>query len=144
MPEAESPHQQDVQSTGLWAGDSPLHRPGSDAEEVVIAIGSNIGDRVCNINRALELMRSSGIQITRHACLYESAPAYVTDQPFFLNSAVSALTKLSPHALLATLKQIEGELGRTSGGIRYTPCPILSANDQVNQWFAGWISFSSY
>ncbi len=88
------------------------------AEEVVIAIGGNIGDRVQNFNKALEFMRNSGIQVTRHACLYESAPAYVTDQPVFLNSAVAARTKLDPHALLSTLKQIESELGRASGGIR--------------------------
>lgn len=88
------------------------------AEEVVIAIGGNIGDRVQNFNKALEFMRNSGIQVIRHACLYESAPAYVTDQPVFLNSAVAARTKLDPHALLSTLKQIESELGRASGGIR--------------------------
>lgn len=88
-------------------------------EEVVIAIGSNVGNRVANFNRALELMRASGIQVIRHASLYESAPAYVTDQPFFLNSAVSAITSLDPHSLLRVLKDIEGELGRTVGGIRY-------------------------
>ena len=87
-------------------------------EEVVIAMGSNVGDRIGNFNRALELMRTSGIQVIRHASLYESAPAYVTDQPFFLNSAVSAFTNLDPHSLLKTLKNIEGELGRTTGGIR--------------------------
>ncbi|KAG0575880.1 hypothetical protein KC19_5G037000 [Ceratodon purpureus] len=93
-------------------------------EEVVIAMGSNVGDRIANFNRALELMRASGIQVIRHASLYESAPAYVTDQPFFLNSAVSALTNLDPHSLLKTLKDIESELGRTFGGIRYGPRPL--------------------
>ena len=87
-------------------------------EEVVIALGSNIGDRVGNFNRALKLMSACGIQVTKHASLYESAPAYVTDQPLFLNSAVSARCSLSPHALLAALKHIEGELGRDFGGIR--------------------------
>ena len=29
-----------------------------------------------------------GVTILRHGCLYESAPKYVTDQPFFLNSAI--------------------------------------------------------
>ncbi|XP_073388179.1 folate synthesis bifunctional protein, mitochondrial isoform X5 [Physcomitrium patens] len=96
-------------------------------EEVVIAIGSNIGDRIANFNRALELMRASGIQAIRHASLYESAPAYVTDQPLFLNSAVSAITSLDPHSLLRTLKDIESELGRTSGGIRFLERPFVLA-----------------
>lgn len=93
----------------------------SEDQEVVIALGSNVGDRLQNFKEALKLMRKSGINITRHACLYESAPAYVTDQPYFLNSAVRAVTKLGPHELLAELKKIEKDLGRKDGGIRYGP-----------------------
>lgn len=68
-------------------------------------------------------MKKSGIEITRHACLYETEPAYVTDQPLFLNSAIRAVTKLAPHELLSVLKKIEKEMGRTKG-IRYGPRPI--------------------
>ncbi|KAE9605588.1 putative 2-amino-4-hydroxy-6-hydroxymethyldihydropteridine diphosphokinase [Lupinus albus] len=95
----------------------------SQEEETVIALGSNVGDRLHNFKEALKLMKKSGINITRHACLYETAPAYVTDQPRFLNSAVRAVTKLGPHELLAALKKIEKDLGRTDG-IRYGPRPI--------------------
>lgn len=95
----------------------------SQEEEVVIALGSNVGDRLHNFKEALKLMRNSGINITRHACLYETAPAYVTDQPRFINSAVRAVTKLGPHELLSKLKRIEKDLGRTDG-IRYGPRPI--------------------
>ncbi|KAL4639776.1 hypothetical protein ACB092_03G242500 [Castanea dentata] len=95
----------------------------SPEQEVVIALGSNVGDRLDNFNNALELMNKLGINITRHACLYETAPAYVTDQPNFLNSAVRAVTKLGPYELLGVLKQIEKDMGRSSG-IRYGPRPI--------------------
>ncbi|KAJ1400906.1 Pterin-binding domain [Sesbania bispinosa] len=95
----------------------------SQDEEVVIALGSNVGNRLHSFKEALKLMRQSGIHITRHACLYETAPAYVTDQPRFLNSAVRAVTKLGPHELLAALKKIEKDMGRTDG-IRYGPRPI--------------------
>ncbi|XP_068494235.1 folate synthesis bifunctional protein, mitochondrial-like [Phaseolus vulgaris] len=95
----------------------------SQEEEIVIALGSNVGDRLHNFKEALKLMKNSGINITRHACLYETAPAYVTDQPRFINSAVRAVTKLGPHELLSTLKRIEKDLGRTDG-IRYGPRPI--------------------
>lgn len=91
--------------------------------EVVIALGSNVGDRHLNFNEALQLMKKSGIHIARHACLYETEPAYVTDQPRFLNSAVRGVTKLGPHELLGVLKKIEKDLGRTDG-IRYGPRPI--------------------
>ncbi|KAK9088200.1 hypothetical protein Scep_027282 [Stephania cephalantha] len=91
--------------------------------EVVIAVGSNVGDRIFNFNEALKLMKSSGIRIMRHGCLYETKPAYVLDQPLFLNTAVRGFTKLAPHDLLAVLKKIEKDMGRT-GGIRYGPRPI--------------------
>lgn len=90
---------------------------------MVIALGSNVGDRLSNFEEALQLMKRCGIQITRHACLYETEPAYVTDQPRFLNSAVRGITKLGPHELLRVLKKIEADMGRT-GGIRYGPRPI--------------------
>ncbi|XP_034932000.1 folate synthesis bifunctional protein, mitochondrial [Populus alba] len=95
----------------------------SQEQEVVIALGSNVGNRLHNFNEALRLMKKSGINITRHACLYETAPAYVTDQPQFLNSAVRGVTKLWPHELLGVLKKIEKDMGRTAG-IRYGPRPI--------------------
>ncbi|XP_071693476.1 folate synthesis bifunctional protein, mitochondrial [Rutidosis leptorrhynchoides] len=95
----------------------------SQEQEVVIALGSNVGDRLNNFNEALSQMKKSGIKITRHACLYETEPAYMTDQPLFLNSAVRAVTKFGPHELLSALKKIEKEMGRTKG-IRYGPRPI--------------------
>eukprot|EP01018_Ginkgo_biloba_P012999 Gb_09739 [translate_table: standard] len=104
------------------APESPgeVHSP---EEEVVIALGSNVGNRIENFNRALDMMKKAGIWITKHACLYETKPVYVIDQPFFLNSAVRAITKLEPHSLLRVLKEIEKELGRTEG-IKYGPRPI--------------------
>jgi 2-amino-4-hydroxy-6-hydroxymethyldihydropteridine diphosphokinase / dihydropteroate synthase len=98
--------------------------------------GKQLGDRVSTFNRALQMMRSSGVNITRHACLYETAPAYVTDQPRFLNSAVRGTTRLGPHELLKKLKEIEKDIGRT-GGIRYGLRPIdldilLYGNSQID------------
>lgn len=109
----------------------------SEEQEVAIALGSNVGNRLHNFNEALQLMKMAGIQITRHACLYETEPAYVTDQPLFLNSAVRGVTKLGPHELLGVLKRIEKELGRTNG-IRYGPRPI-----DLDILFYGKLKFSS-
>ncbi|CAN8229998.1 unnamed protein product [Cochlearia groenlandica] len=91
--------------------------------EVVIALGSNVGDRMSNFKEALKLMNRSGVCVTRHSCLYETAPVHVTDQPRFLNAAVRGVTKLGPHELLSVLKTIEREMGR-GGGIRYGPRPL--------------------
>ncbi|HMS55696.1 MAG TPA: 2-amino-4-hydroxy-6-hydroxymethyldihydropteridine diphosphokinase [Fimbriimonadaceae bacterium] len=79
---------------------------------VVIALGSNLGDRIGNMRQAAELMEST-IRFTRQARVYETAPMYVTDQPAFLNSALRGETDLGPLGLLRELKRIEVEVGRT-------------------------------
>ena len=47
------------------------------------------------------------MQVARQSRLYESAPAYVTDQPRFVNAALAVETALPPKELLAALKRIE-------------------------------------
>ena len=47
------------------------------------------------------------LQVLRHSRLYESAAAYVTDQPAFLNAAIAVHTNLAPKELLSALKSIE-------------------------------------
>jgi 2-amino-4-hydroxy-6-hydroxymethyldihydropteridine diphosphokinase len=68
---------------------------------------------------------NSVVQVQRCSGLYESAPAYVTDQPAFLNAAVLATTSLQPRSLLSTLKDIEVAAGRdVVAGPRWGPRPL--------------------
>jgi hypothetical protein len=54
----------------------------------VIALGSNMGDRVAMIERACKEMESSGkIKIVRTSSLWESKAMYVVDQDNFVNGA---------------------------------------------------------
>ncbi len=64
-------------------------------------------------------------QVQRCSALYETAAAYVEDQPPFLNAAVLASTDLPPRPLLDTLKRIEAAAGRdVQGGPRWGPRPL--------------------
>ena len=58
---------------------------------VTIAIGSNLGDRYANIEKALYQMerKHEDIAITGTSFLYESEPKYVLDQQKFLNCVVT-------------------------------------------------------
>jgi len=59
---------------------------------VFLALGSNLGDRAANINLALERLASSfDCAILDTSFLYETPPAYVTDQPMFLNAVCKVL-----------------------------------------------------
>jgi 2-amino-4-hydroxy-6-hydroxymethyldihydropteridine diphosphokinase len=79
--------------------------------EVVIALGSNVGDCLGNLREATTLL-SASIQVTAVSPVYETAPMYVEDQPPFLNAALTGRTPLSPMALLRELKRLESEIGR--------------------------------
>uniref|UniRef100_A0A1D1ZNB3 Pterin-binding domain-containing protein n=1 Tax=Auxenochlorella protothecoides TaxID=3075 RepID=A0A1D1ZNB3_AUXPR len=91
---------------------------------VALALGSNLGDRVGNIRKALQALNSAGIEVLSVARLFESEPQYVTDQPRFLNSAALVRTAQTPLQLLDSLKAIEGRLGRDFRGLRNGPRPI--------------------
>ena len=54
-------------------------------DHLYIALGSNMGDRICNIEDACEEMRRRGINILRTSNLYETEPMYYEDQNRFLN-----------------------------------------------------------
>ena len=78
---------------------------------VYIALGSNVGDREANLRRAVQLMEQSGVAVTKLSSLYETEPVGYLDQPWFLNAALQAETRLSPRELLAALRQIESHMG---------------------------------
>ena len=80
----------------------------------------NINDSNQNQNHNHPLIR-----IIQTSYLRETPPMYVMNQPSFLNGAIEIETKLSPHALLRRLKDVECQIGRDLNDvIRYGPRPI--------------------
>ena len=79
---------------------------------VYLALGSNIGDREANLKQALRLLPPE-VAVDKISRLYETVPAYVLEQPSFLNIAIAGKTDLSPENLLTYVKNIETEMGRT-------------------------------
>ena len=86
---------------------------------VYLALGSNLGDRRANLRAAVDRLGKL-VVVEALSALYETEPAYVTDQPRFLNAALRGRTALDPPALLALLKRIERDLGRAPAA-RYGP-----------------------
>jgi 2-amino-4-hydroxy-6-hydroxymethyldihydropteridine diphosphokinase len=78
-----------------------------------IGLGSNSGDRLGNLGRAVDAIAhlpETHVEAVSNA--YESEPAYVTDQPAFVNAVAQVRTALEAEALLAYLLDIEAQLGR--------------------------------
>jgi dihydropteroate synthase/2-amino-4-hydroxy-6-hydroxymethyldihydropteridine diphosphokinase len=78
---------------------------------IYLALGSNLGDRAANIHKGLEALAPFA-EVEESSFLYETSPAYVTEQPAFLNAACRAKTDLQPQELLDAVKRTEEELGR--------------------------------
>lgn len=106
----------------------------SDAVKVAIALGSNLGNRLASLRRALAEMEQEGFSVTAASRVWETAPWGVTEQPRFLNMCVIAESALKPDAILRSLKAIEIRMGRKKAG-RWGPraidLDIILAGDKI-------------
>ncbi|HEY80635.1 MAG TPA: 2-amino-4-hydroxy-6-hydroxymethyldihydropteridine diphosphokinase [Caldilineae bacterium] len=102
---------------------------------ILLALGTNLGDRVANLARARDLLEQNVLRIQAVSPIYETEPWGVLDQPRFLNQILSGVTDLEPEALLDRVKDIERAMGRIFGGVRYGPriidIDILAYDDLV-------------
>ncbi|KAG5999481.1 hypothetical protein E4U43_002051 [Claviceps pusilla] len=107
---------------------------GTRPKKAYIALGSNLGDRVAEIERACNEMDRRGIRVKRTSSLWETEPMYVLEQDRFLNGACEVETELEPLALLDELQSIENHLGRRKvldKGPRNIDLDILLYGDEV-------------
>jgi 2-amino-4-hydroxy-6-hydroxymethyldihydropteridine diphosphokinase len=79
-----------------------------------IALGSNLGDRRANLDRALELLRGTpGVCVGPVSTYHETEPVGgPPGQDEYLNAVATLETSLSAHELLRVLLEIESQLGR--------------------------------
>jgi 2-amino-4-hydroxy-6-hydroxymethyldihydropteridine diphosphokinase len=100
---------------------------------VWIGLGTNLGDRAANLAAAIGGL-SRLITHTALSGVYESGPFGYTEQPDFLNMVVRGHATLEPRTLLAALKELENELGRTPNfrmGPRIIDLDLLLYGDVV-------------
>lgn len=89
---------------------------------VYLALGTNVGDRLANLNAALASLPPD-VRPLLVSPIYETPPWGYTDQPAFLNLTLRAETELDPLPLLRYLKRLETTLGRVPT-FRYGPRQI--------------------
>ncbi|KAG6948323.1 hypothetical protein JG687_00015552 [Phytophthora cactorum] len=87
---------------------------------VYAALGTNLGDKVANLENALAMLTHTVGPVEATSRLYTTAPQYVEDQPAFLNIVARLRTELKPTELLGAFKTIEREIGRTPS-LRWGP-----------------------
>jgi 2-amino-4-hydroxy-6-hydroxymethyldihydropteridine diphosphokinase len=89
---------------------------------VVIALGSNLGDRRLHLLRAIELLKRV-VSIVRISAIVETEPVDAPP-PKYLNMVVVGHTSLPPESLLETMLAIEARLGRRRPARRNAPRTI--------------------
>ncbi len=100
---------------------------------VYLSLGSNLGDREAHLRNAIARLQTRGCVISISS-LYETEPVEFTDQGWFLNCAVALETTETPEQLMATILNIEHEMGRQrtqKKGPRIIDIDILLFSDKI-------------
>src|SRR3954471_6042592 len=97
--------------TDTLSGMKPLRK-------VVYSLGSNLGDRLGNLQGAVDTLRDTpDVIVVDVSPVYETAPVGgPEDSPDFLNLVVVAETTLEPRTLLERAQAIEDAFGRERAG----------------------------
>jgi 2-amino-4-hydroxy-6-hydroxymethyldihydropteridine diphosphokinase len=78
-----------------------------------VALGSNLGDRVANLQSAVDaLAAADDVEVLDVSRVYETVPVGGPPQDAYLNAVLSIETALDPHALLALGQRIERDAHR--------------------------------
>ena len=102
-------------------------------QQIYLALGTNLGDRVANLDEAVEVIGSK-VQTLRRSPIYETDPVGYLEQDQFLNQVIHAVTDLDPVFLLDFLKAAERKIGRIPtfrDGPRKIDIDILFYNDVI-------------
>lgn len=81
-------------------------------KEVILLLGSNIGNTRQNIENAISLLNNKIGNITKKTDYLFSDPVEFVSQNIFCNIALSICTSISPMQLLKIIKEVEREMGR--------------------------------
>jgi 2-amino-4-hydroxy-6-hydroxymethyldihydropteridine diphosphokinase len=89
---------------------------GPDTEpvrRVVLALGSNLGDRLELLQGAVDALADTpGLRVVGGSPVYETDPVGGPDQPDYLNAVVVAEGRLSARTLLERAQAVENAFGR--------------------------------
>lgn len=82
----------------------------------VVALGSNLGDRLAHLQAALDLLAGhEHVEVAAVSPVYETDPVGGPPQPEYLNAVALLAVRLEPAQLLAVLQEVEARRGRQRG-----------------------------
>jgi 2-amino-4-hydroxy-6-hydroxymethyldihydropteridine diphosphokinase len=106
------------------------------APQVVLAIGSNLGDRLRNLQGALDaIFDTAGLVFVAASPVYETEPVGGPPQPEFLNAVVLAQSWLPPRVILERCQAAESAFERVREevwGPRTLDVDLIVYGDEVS------------
>jgi len=108
----------------------------STIQNIIIGIGSNLGNRFENLQKAVFVAEKSNIfSVLQRSSVYETSPwGWAESGPDFYNAVLDVTSDLDPHELMLALQGIEKSMGREPAprnAPRVIDLDILFYRDQV-------------
>jgi 2-amino-4-hydroxy-6-hydroxymethyldihydropteridine diphosphokinase len=100
---------------------------------VVLALGSNLGDRLANLQLGVEVLDGDGITATAVSGVFETAPVGGPQQDNYLNAVLLAVSALPARQILARCAAAESAAARVRTvhwGPRTLDVDIISCDDE--------------
>ena len=104
-----------------------------------LGIGSNLGSKKINIEKAKFLLENNSIKILKSSNIYETFSWPNKNDPKFYNIVIKIITKLKPIKLFFIIKDIEKKLGRKKSLVnrpRTCDIDILDYKGQIYKFYA--------
>ena len=96
--------------------------------QVFIGLGSNLGDKVWNLQETIRLISERVGAVVRQSSFLDTEPWGFESENTFVNAVICCETEKTPREVLVLTQQIEREMGRTrkssSGGYSDRPIDI--------------------
>jgi 2-amino-4-hydroxy-6-hydroxymethyldihydropteridine diphosphokinase len=85
----------------------------AESVRAFLGLGSNLGDRLANLQRAVDLLgEREGIDVRASSRVYATDPVGGPPQPEYLNAVIEVETTLEPYSVLGAIREVEDALGR--------------------------------
>ena len=81
--------------------------------KLLVSLGSNIGDKQQNIERAIALIDEKIGSVVKKSSFYTTEPVGFTSDNYFINAAIEVKTNLPIYRILKITQKIERLMGRT-------------------------------
>lgn len=106
------------------------------SRQVVLALGSNIGDRLANLQEGVDhLAAAPGLRLGAVSAIFETTPVGGPSQPDYLNAVVLADSGLPARSILEHCQAAERALGRVRKerwGPRTLDVDLIACDDEVS------------